>query len=129
METKKTLHLLSSEKERALLKADVFPYLQDELYLRPNDFDFDRHSIVIGASGTGKSKLISSMVKNLLNDSYNRQKYKMVIIDPHAAIEEDIGGLEGVRTIDFKTEEDSINLFINRNRRYFIFNRVNNIYI
>ncbi len=53
----------------------------------------------------------------------------MVIIDPHAAIEEDIGGLEGVRTIDFKTEEDSINLFINRNRRYFIFNRVNNIYI
>ena len=52
---KKTLHLLSSEKERALLKADVFPYLQDELYLRHNDFDFDRHSIVIGASGTRKN--------------------------------------------------------------------------
>ncbi len=129
LETKKTLHLLNSNKDKALLKADVFPYLQDELYLRHNDFDFDRHSIVIGASGTGKSKLISSLVKNLLNDNYNRSNYKVVIIDPHAAIEEDIGGLDRVRTIDFKTEEDSINLFVNRYRRYIIFNRINNIYI
>lgn len=113
LETKKTLHLLSSNNERALLKADVFPYLQEELYLRHNDFDFDRHSIVIGASGTGKSKLISSMIKNLLQDNYNRLDYKVVIIDPHAAIEEDIGGLDGVRTIDFKSEEDSINMFVN----------------
>lgn len=129
LETKKTLHLLSQEKEKSLLKADVFPYMQDELYLRHNDFDFDKHSIVIGASGTGKSKLISSMVKNLLNDNYNKPNYKVVIIDPHAAIEEDIGGLDGVRTIDFKTEEDSINLFVNRYRRYIIFDRINNVYI
>ncbi len=53
------------------------------------------------------------MVKNLSNDSYNKFKYKIVIIDPHSSIEEDIGGLDYCSVIDFKTEETSINLFLN----------------
>lgn len=113
LETKKTINLLNSNKEKALLKANVFPYMQEELYLKHNDYDFAKHSIVIGASGTGKSKMISSMVKNLSNDSQNKYRYKVVIIDPHAAIEEDIGGLENTSVIDFKTQEDGINLFMN----------------
>lgn len=56
------------------------------------------------------------MVKNLSNDSYNKFKYKIVIIDPHSSIEEDIGGLDYCSVIDFKTKEDSINLFINGNQ-------------
>ena len=113
LETKKVLNLLSSDKENAVIKADVFPYLQDELYLNYHNYDFAKHSIVIGASGTGKSKFISSMIKNLSSNSYNKLKYKVVVIDPHCAMEEDIGGLEDTSVIDFKTENDSINLFMN----------------
>lgn len=53
------------------------------------------------------------MIKNLSKDIYNKLKYKIVIIDPHSAIEEDIGGLNNSSVIDFKTQESSINLFIN----------------
>lgn len=111
LDTKKVMNVLSSDKRNAILKADVFPYLQEELYLSYRDYDFSKHSIVIGASGTGKSKLISSMIKNLSENSNNKLKYKVVIIDPHAAIEDDIGGLPDTDVIDFKTEETSLNLF------------------
>ena len=40
-------------------------------------------------------------------------KYKVIVIDPHSAIEDDIGGLEDTDVIDFKTEESSVNLFVN----------------
>ena len=113
LDTKKVINILSSDKENAILRADVFPYLQDELYLNYKSYDFTKHSIVIGASGTGKSKLISSMIKNLSLAKNNKLKYKVVVIDPHASIEEDIGGLEDTEVIDFKTEETSINLFVN----------------
>lgn len=113
LDTKKVMNVLSSDKEGAILKANVFPYLQEELYLNYRNFDFAKHSIVIGASGTGKSKFISSTIKNLSQNSENKLKYKVVIIDPHAAMEEDIGGLEDTNVIDFKSEESTINLFAN----------------
>lgn len=53
------------------------------------------------------------MVKNLSQNSNNKLIYKVVVIDPHAAMEEDIGGLEDTDVIDFKTEETSVNLFAN----------------
>lgn len=111
LDTKKVINILNSDKENAILKANVFPYLQEELYLSYKNYDFAKHSIVIGASGTGKSKLISSMIKNLSQNNHNKLRYKVVVIDPHAAMEEDIGGLEDTDVIDFKTEETSINLF------------------
>jgi GTPase SAR1 family protein len=113
LEIKKAINLFNSDKEKALLEVDAFPYLQDNLYLKHNNYDFSKHSIVIGASGTGKSKMVSSLIKNLSNDSQNSFKYKIVVIDPHAAIEDDIGGIDGSNVIDFKTEEASINLFMN----------------
>lgn len=113
LDTKKVINVLSSDRENAILKANVFPYLQEDLYLNYKNYDFAKHSIVIGASGTGKSKLISSMIKNLSQNKSNKLNYKVVVIDPHAALEEDIGGLEDTDVIDFKTEESSINLFTN----------------
>ena len=113
LDTKKVINLLNSDKENAILKANVFPYLQEELYLSYKNYDFAKHSIVLGASGTGKSKLISYIVKKLSQNKSNKLKYKIVIIDPHAAIEEDIGGLENTDVIDFKADESSLNLFAN----------------
>ena len=57
--------------------------------------------------------MISSVIKKLSENSYNKLKYKVVVIDPHAAMENDIGGLQNTSVIDFKSEESSINLFMN----------------
>lgn len=107
----KTVKLFESDKKNSILKIDAFPYLQDEYYLNLNNYDFDKHSIVIGGSGTGKSKLLSLLVNNIYNNQDYKMKYKIVVIDPHSSLEEDIGGLKETKVIDFKQEKNSIDLF------------------
>lgn len=109
----KSLHLLKSEKQDPVLKVDTFPYLAGNYYLNLNEYDFDVHSLVVGASGTGKSKFMSNFISNLASREEYRNKYKVVVIDPHAALEKDIGGLENTEVIDFKTLENSMDLFVN----------------
>ena len=109
----KSLHLLKSEKQNPVLKVDTFPYLAGNYYLNLNEYDFDVHSLVVGASGTGKSKFMSNFISNLVSREEYRNKYKVVVIDPHAALEKDIGGLENTEVIDFKTLENSMDLFVN----------------
>ena len=109
----KSLHLLKNEKQDPVLKVDTFPYLAGNYYLNLNEYDFDVHSLVVGASGTGKSKFMSNFISNLASREEYRNKYKVVIIDPHAALEKDIGGLEATDVIDFKTLENSMDLFVN----------------
>lgn len=110
LDIRKSLHLLSANSSNSVLKVDAFPYLADDYYLNINDYDFDKHSIVIGSSGTGKSKFISSLISKISNVSDYKQKYKVVIIDPHAALKDDIGGLDNTSILDFKTLENSIDL-------------------
>ena len=113
LDIRKTIHIFKNEKNNAILEINAFPYLQNKLYLSQNNYDFAKHSMIVGASGTGKSKLISTLIKNTYNNIENKLKYKIIVIDPHAAIEQDIGGLNEARVIDFKTIEDSIDLFVN----------------
>lgn len=40
-------------------------------------------------------------------------KYKIVVLDPHSSLEEDIGGLENTKIIDFESNKNSIDLFMN----------------
>lgn len=112
----KSLHLLKTDKQDAVLKVDTFPYLAGNYYLNLNEYDFDKHSLVVGASGTGKSKFISNFIANLSNREEYRNKYKIVVIDPHASLEKDIGGLENSEVIDFKKLENSADLFVNNGK-------------
>lgn len=111
LEINKVLHLLDNDSNNALLSIDTFPYLQGNFYLNQNSFSFDKHSIIMGSSGCGKSKFISLLIHNIYKNEKFKQKYKVVVIDPHAALENDIGGIGKV--IDFKNKLDSIDLFIN----------------
>lgn len=111
LDINKISHLLSTDINSSIFKIDTFPYLQGDFYLNQNNFSFDKHSVVLGASGTGKSKFLSLLINNIYKNSDLKQRYKIVIIDPHAALEDDIGGIS--RVIDFKTTLDSIDLFIN----------------
>lgn len=113
LEINKILHLLNTDSNNALLSVDTFPYLQGNFYLNQNNFSFDKHSIIMGSSGCGKSKFISLLINNISKNESLKQKYKVVVIDPHAALEQDIGGIGKV--IDFKSNLDSIDLFINNN--------------
>ena len=108
LDINKVLHLLNSEKTNSVLKVDTFPYLEGDFYLPQNNYSFAKHSLILGSSGSGKSKFIASFIANLNKPSF-KDNYKVVLIDPHASLENDIGGLGKV--IDFKTYSDSINLF------------------
>ncbi len=111
LEINKILHLLNTDSNNAILAVDTFPYLQGSFYLSQNNFSFDKHSIIMGASGCGKSKFISLIINSINKNRNLKQKYKFVVIDPHAALENDIGGIGKV--IDFKSTLDSIDLFMN----------------
>ncbi len=107
LDIQKALYLLKTDKVNSLLKVDTFPYFKDDFYLSEKKFDFAKHSLVLGSSGCGKSKFLSLLINNIKKNNYGN--FKVVMIDPHAAMENDIGGLG--KTIDFNTLEDSINLF------------------
>ena len=109
LDINKILHLLNTDSNTSILKIDTFPYLQGDFYLNQNSYSFDKHSIVLGSSGCGKSKFISLLINNIYKNNNLKQKYKIVVIDPHASLENDIGGIS--RVIDFKSKIDSINLF------------------
>lgn len=111
LEIEKILHMLQSDKSSSLLEVDTFPYLQGEFYFKQNSYEFAKHSLILGASGAGKSKFVSLFIHNLYKTVENRNQYRVVVIDPHAALEKDIGGIGKV--IDFHQNIDSINLFQN----------------
>ncbi len=111
LDISKSLHLLKTNSNQALFKIDTFPYLQGTYYLDLNSINFAKHSIVLGASGTGKSKFISLLINNIYRNPSLKLKYKIIVIDPHASLEKDIGGIGQV--IDFHNRKDSINLFSN----------------
>ncbi len=114
----KILPLLTSNNT-GVFSVDAFPYLNSDLYLDYKDYDFFKHSLIVGSSGSGKSKLISLLIKNIM---LNSDDYKVVVIDPHASIEKDIGGLDRTKVIDFFNE--SCDLFLSSNSDIIIKNEL-----
>jgi len=111
LDIKKINHLLSKESIGSFLQIDTFPYLEGNYYLSHNSYDFAKHSLMMGSSGSGKSKCLSLLIQNIKKTA--NPSYKIVMIDPHAAIENDIGALGNI--IDFTNIENSINLFASTN--------------
>lgn len=112
LDISKILHLLNTDSNNALLNIDTFPYLQGNFYLNQNSYNFNKHSVIFGSSGCGKSKFISLFIKNIYKNKVFRDRYKFIVIDPHASLDADIGGMGKV--IDFE-DNNCIDLFINEN--------------
>lgn len=103
----KSLHLLTSDNNNALFKVDTFPYLPHDYYLNLTGYDFDRHSFIIGASGSGKSKFISLFVDRLYNTAL-RLNYRVIVIDPHAAIAPDFEHISDAKFVNFNSESTQL---------------------
>lgn len=111
LDIQKSLHLMQGENLNAVFEVDTFPYLPKNSYVPITSYDFDKHSFIIGASGSGKSKLISLFVDRLSNNMTLRQNYRVIVIDPHDALHKDLRGVKGTTVIDFKHDEKSTELF------------------
>jgi hypothetical protein len=104
----KSLHMLNSENVNGLFEVDTFPYFANNYYLNLTSYEFDKHSFIIGASGSGKSKLISLFVDRLQKTSLS-MNYRVVVIDPHASLIDDFQGMPNSKVITFG--EQSTELF------------------
>lgn len=105
----KSLHMLTSENLDALFMVDTFPYFSHDYYLNLTSYEFDRHSFIIGASGSGKSKFISLFVDRLSRTAL-KMNYRVVVIDPHASLADDFAHIPEHRVITFG-KQDSAELF------------------
>lgn len=105
----KNLHLMQSQNNDALFKVDAFPYASHDYYLHLNSYEFDKHSFIIGASGSGKSKFISLFVDRLSRMGM-RMNYRVIVIDPHASLADDFGHIPESKVISFG-KNDSTDLF------------------
>lgn len=105
----KSVHMLSSENVNALFEVDTFPYFSKPYYLNITSYEFDKHSFIIGASGSGKSKFISLFVDRLQKASAIAMNYRIIVIDPHASLADDFEHIENKKVINFG--EESAELF------------------
>ncbi len=96
----KALPVLSPTDNNALLSVNTFPYFAQDYYLNLQDYEFDKHSFIIGASGSGKSKFIELLVDRI-SKSPVRDNYRVLVIDPHASLGKDMKNIENSQVIDF----------------------------
>lgn len=107
LKIEKTLQLLNSERNNSLFSVDTFPYHPQPHYLHLNAFDFDKHSLIIGQSGSGKSKLIELLIDRI-NKLDITDSYRIIVIDPHAAIAPNLKHVPNSKFIDFKGDTSDL---------------------
>ncbi len=105
----KSLHFFSSEKHNAIFELESYPYFSGKYFLPLSAYDFMKHTLVVGASGSGKTKFLSTLIKEA--SSQYSQNVRIMVIDPHDSMREEIGGLPGAKVFDFSDATSSVNLF------------------
>lgn len=109
LDSEKSFRLAHPIFAQTLLLLDAFPYRAAERGIELADFDFAKHSLVIGGSGSGKSRFLSIFVSRLYQTQ--PEDYKVVIIDPHDALKHDLGDVKNQFIVDFRSPEHSVDLF------------------
>ncbi len=74
-----------------------------------NDFDFSKHSLIVGQSGSGKSKFLELFIRGLAASGLLKD-YSVIFIDPHGEVQKHAHDVIK-RHIDFRTE--ALQLFSN----------------
>ena len=100
----KALPILSPTQGNSLLSVNTFPYFANDYYLNLSDYEYDKHSFIVGASGSGKSKFIELFVDRV-SKLPNKHNYRILVIDPHAALANDLQHIEQSKMVDFSGED------------------------
>ena len=103
----KALHMLNSEQLSPIVEVDTFPYMPHNYFLNLTSYEFDKHSFIIGATGSGKSKFISLYVDRLYRTAL-KNNYRIIVIDPHASLANDFDYLEEKKVINFSGESTGL---------------------
>lgn len=88
LKLQKTAHLFRKSAEDSFLEVLGFPYLPRNEYFPLPAFEFNKHSLIVGQTGTGKSKLIELFVQQVARQG-KADDYSIVVLDPHAALYSD----------------------------------------
>lgn len=107
LDIEKSLNILTSDKADAIFEIDTFPYFSHNYFLNLTSYEFDKHSFIIGASGSGKSKFISLFVDRIHRTAL-KMNYRVVIIDPHASIAEDFLYIPDSKIVNFNNESTEL---------------------
>lgn len=107
LDIEKSLFMLSSGSESAVFSVEAFPYFSHNYYLNLTDYEFDKHSFIIGASGSGKSKFISLYIDRL-HQTAMKMNYRVVVIDPHASLAADVGHVPDSKIVNFTSESTEL---------------------
>lgn len=105
----KLLPFLSQSEANSLLTLDAFPVVSASTFLKLSNYDFTKHSLILGGSGVGKSRFIASLVDKIFQ--LNPEKYQVVVIDPHDALKYDLTSIANQTIVDFQSLTASIDLF------------------
>ena len=99
----KSLHMFVPENINSLLEVDTFPYFPKPYYLNLPAYEFDKHSLIVGASGSGKSRFIQLLIDRMkrMPNSYD---YRIIVIDPHANLASDLKTIDNSKVFDFNGE-------------------------
>lgn len=100
----KTMHVMDTVDNNALLSVPGFPYSPRDYYLSMSSYEFDKHSLIVGASGSGKSKLIQLYIDRLSKHGTALNQYRVIVIDPHASLEQDLQHISNSRIINLGSE-------------------------
>ena len=103
LDIEKSLSMLTGDPAGALFAIDSFPYFARPYYLNLAGYEFDKHSFIMGSSGSGKSKLIELLIDRLQN-TIAAMNYRVVVIDPHASLEQSLQYLPSTKIINFSGE-------------------------
>ncbi len=109
LDSEKVQRLASSGLDQPLLLLDNFPYEEGDQGLDLLGFDFAKHSLVLGSSGAGKSRFLCLLIAQIYKKA--KQDYKIVVIDPHDALKNNLGEVLDQEIIDFRSTERSVDLF------------------
>lgn len=109
----KTVHIMQNFEEDAVLEVDGFPYTTDPYYLHLGSYEFDKHSFIVGASGSGKSKFIELFIKRLESNIMLKPNYRVIVIDPHDSLRTDLETIADSHVVNFNS--DTAQLFPDAN--------------
>ena len=99
----KTIQLFEPSNVNAVFSVSTFPYFSKDYYLPLTNYEFDKHSFIVGATGSGKSKFIQLYVEKLAQ-SQLKMNYRVIIVDPHDSLRNDLEQLDDSYIVNFANE-------------------------